>query len=113
MKTLTGYLVAAAGVLAMSIPSSAFAWSIEGKVVLVDLRSGSPATSFIYIAPKTTFPSFRWIVRNQLDRCNNMASSAIGTGITVIFQGDGSCATTGETRSCPNVTTRCLAYKNR
>ena len=116
MKTFVKKLLpATAALLAAGISSSAFAWSIEGKVDIVDLRSGNynATSSFIYIAPKTTLPTFRWLVVNRLDRCDNLASDALGDNSTVIFQGSGTCSTTGTVRRCPNVVTRCLSYRNR
>lgn len=114
-KILKSSLAATAAVLVIGISSSAFAWGIQGKVDIVDLRSGgyNGANSLIYVAPISSLPSFRYLIVNQLDRCNNLASDALGDNSTVIFRGSGSCATTGTVRRCENVVTRCSSYRNR
>ena len=106
-KGLTTLITATA--IAMS--TSAFGWSIEGKVDIIDLRSSG--TSYIYVAPKTSLPSHRWLIRSQVDRCNDLATDALSDGTTVLFQGSGTCTTTGTIRRCPNTVTRCLGYRNR
>lgn len=108
-------LVCVTTLLLSGMSTSASAWSIEGRVDIVDLRSGNynATSSYIYIAPKTTLPAYRYLVTNRIDRCDNLASDALGDNTTVIFQGSGTCATTGEIRRCPNVVTRCLSYRNR
>jgi hypothetical protein len=108
-------LAAMAAALAIGVSSSAFAWSVEGKVDIVVLAPGAynGAANFIYVAPITALPTFRWLTVNRLDRCNDLASDALGDDSTVVLSGAGACSTTGTIRRCPGVVTRCSVYRNR
>lgn len=107
-KKLFGLLIT----MVAGISGNAFAaWSIEGKVDIVDIRSAAP--HYIYIAPKDTVPSYRWRVTNVLEYCNYLAAGAVGNNDTVIFQGTGTCDTAGPIRVCSGQVDRCVIYRNR
>ena len=113
--TLKKLMAAGAVVVAAGISSEALAWNIEGKVDVVRLNMGpyNGGVHTILISPIDG--GFQWRVRNRLDRCNNLASDALGDNTTVRFRGPAApqCQRRGLIRNCPGFADRCVSFRNR